>query len=1047
MTISPFSIYNASAGSGKTYTLVKEYLRVLLSMNNPLGFRNILAITFTNKAVAEMKARILETLKQFSDEGSLENPGSMFKSLCDELSLSPTQLHLKSKTILNNILHNYSAFDISTIDGFTHKIIRTFARDLRLSQNFEVELDTDALLNQAVDSLISKAGMDKQLTSVLIDYAIEKLDDDKSWDISNDLNDVAKLLVKENNLVYVQALRDKSLADFELFKKSLLERIDETERIIKQEAKGVIDLFTELNLEHSDFSGGYLPKHFVNLSEGKFDINFDAKWQQEIDTKPLYPARVKGSEALTIDRIQPELAIKFQETKALVQHLNFYRNLYKNMTPLSVLSSINKELEAIQQEENKLLISEFNTIISNEIKNQPTPFIYERLGEKFKHYFIDEFQDTSILQWENLQPLIANSLEQSQNDQTGSLMLVGDAKQSIYRWRGGQAEQFINLYNQAIEPFQVKQDVKSLASNYRSHKEIVSFNNSFFRYLSESHFSSLDYAQLYANSKQEIEIKDAGFVELEFLDTAKDEDKNELYCHAVLNKILECESLGYSPSDICVLVRKNKEGIAVSRYLIEQGIQVVSADTMLLISSREVLFILHFLTLMVQPQNQTVKAEILYYLGSKKNVEDIHAFISSNMVFGLEPFMEKLNLSGFDISAAQLLNQPLYDVVEIIVKQFGLVQISDAFVQFFMDEILDFTQKQTNSIKDFLDHFEKKKDSLSVSVSENGKAIQVMTIHRAKGLEFPVVIFPFAELDIYREVKPQVWYPLKAETNYGFSNTLIDFKQEILTYGNIGEDIYNLHQAQLELDNINLLYVALTRPIEQLYIVSKKDLKSNGVPNPKSYAGFFIEFLTHLGVWSENQSVYTFGKQHQKIMVSNPKKNFIDAEEFISHPLKQKPITMVTKSGYLWDTKQEDAIEKGNLLHVLLSKIKSDDDIEPAVEDFVADGTLVPEQAVEIKTTLYALVNHQDLKRYFSKEFKILNEQEIIDPNGEISRPDRLVFLDETSVVILDYKTGAESKKHFSQLEGYGKLLEDMHFKVTKKILVYTNEEITIKEF
>ncbi|MCB0439261.1 MAG: UvrD-helicase domain-containing protein [Mangrovimonas sp.] len=1049
MNFSPFSIYNASAGSGKTYTLVKEYLFTLFKMNNPQGFKHILAITFTNKAVSEMKVRILETLKQFSEESSVANPGSMFKSLCYELSLTPHELQQKSEILLNSILHNYGAFDVSTIDGFTHKIIRTFARDLKLSQTFEVELDTESLLSEAVDALISKTGTDTLLTSTLLDYAIEKLDDDKSWDISRDLNDIAHLLVKENNLVYVQALREKSFEDFELFKKELRLSLSKTESLVKSKAQHVLDLFTELDLEHSCFNSGYLPKHFLNLAEGKFNINFEAKWQQEIESKPLYPNRIKGSEALTIDRIQPQLASVFHETKQDVQRFNFFKNLYKNITPLSVLNSINKELEAIQLESNKLLISEFNTIISEEIKNQPTPFIYERLGEKFKHYFIDEFQDTSVLQWENLKPLISNSLEQQQHDQTGSLLLVGDAKQSIYRWRGGEAEQFIDLYNKTTIPFQVEQEVKSLGSNYRSFKEIVSFNNRFFQFLSETHFNSPAYAQLYAHSKQDVEIKHEGFVHLEFIDSSKDEDKNEHYCNSVLDKIQHCDSLGFNRGDVCVLVRKNKDGIAVSQYLIEHGIPVVSADTMLLSSSNKVLFIVNFLTLLVQPQNQIVKAEILYYLAHKQGIQDVHSFISSLMpVQDLESFMEKLGVDALsNVKAEQLLNQPLYDVVETLVSCFNLVDSSDAFVQFFMDVVLDFTQKQSNSIKEFLAYFDKKKDTLSVSVSENEKAVKVMTIHRAKGLEFPVVIFPFADLDIYREIKPQVWYPLDPKNHQGFAHSLIDYKQEIATYGEIGEAIFDIHQAQLELDNINLLYVALTRPVEHLYIISSKDLKANGEPNSKTYAGFFIEFLMHSGSWSENQLVYSFGKQQQKVTLTGGEKTFMEAEEFISHPLKQKPISIVTKSGYLWDTAQAKAIEKGNLLHFILSKIKTKNDIETTLEDFVVNGTLTIEQISALKHTLQSIIEHLDLKNYFSPEHKIRNEQEIISANGKISRPDRLVFLDEKNVVLIDYKTGAESSQHILQLDDYAQSLNEMGYDVAKKILIYTNEEITIKEF
>jgi len=430
-----FTIYNASAGSGKTFTLVKEYLKILFKSNNPEHFKRILAITFTNKAVAEMKDRIIETLKQFSDKAILDKPNSMFSAICEELQIESFTLHTKSEKLLNTILHNYAAFDISTIDGFTHRLIRTFAYDLKLPLNFEVELDQEALLNEAVDSLISKAGTDEALTKILVDFAIEKADDDKRWDVSYDFNKIAKLLVNENDIPFIDTLRGKTLDNFKELKTQLKKDITLLEASIIENSKTVLTLIEEAGLQYTDFSGSYLPKHFDNLSNTKFDINFEAGWQLDIENKTLYPKRVSNEIASVIEQIQPQIASAYNETKKAVFHYKFLKAFYKNVTPLSVLNVINNELKTLKEDQNKMLISEFNSIISNEIKNQPTPFIYERLGEKFKHYFIDEFQDTSVLQWENLIPLLDNSLA----TEMGSTMLVVDAKLAIYRLRGGKA--------------------------------------------------------------------------------------------------------------------------------------------------------------------------------------------------------------------------------------------------------------------------------------------------------------------------------------------------------------------------------------------------------------------------------------------------------------------------------------------------------------------------------------------------------------------------------------------------------------------------------
>ena len=401
MNASPFTIYNASAGSGKTFTLVKNYLKTVLQTKNPLLFRQILALTFTNKAVNEMKSRIIDTLQEFSDASILKETHPMFSTISKELGIEKQELHLRSKQLLKNILHNYASFDVSTIDKFNHRLIRTFAFDLKLPVNFEVELDQESLLNEAVDSLIQKTGTDKALTKVLVEFALEKADDDKSWNIALDFNKIAKLLVNENNLSYVAGLADKTLEDFESLKTQLKKDLTHTESLVVETANTSLDLISEAGLEHKDFLRGSLPKYFIKLSKKEFNIDYTkAAWMQKLETEPLYSKSLEASIASTIDAIQPELIQSFQHTKQLVYQLRFLKSFYKNITPLSVLNEINKALNELKLEQNKLLISEFNSLISNEIKDQPTPYIYERLGEKFKHYFIDEFQDTSKMQWQ-----------------------------------------------------------------------------------------------------------------------------------------------------------------------------------------------------------------------------------------------------------------------------------------------------------------------------------------------------------------------------------------------------------------------------------------------------------------------------------------------------------------------------------------------------------------------------------------------------------------------------------------------------------------------
>ena len=1041
---SSFTVYNASAGSGKTYTLVKEYLKILLQSTNLFLFKNILAITFTNKAVAEMKDRIITTLTEFSKEDILSSSQPMFNSICSELGLEPNVVHIKSKKLLFIIIHNYASFDISTIDGFTHKLIRTFAHDLRLPLNFEVELDQDALLSEAVDSLIAKVGSDKKLTKVLVDFAIEKADDDKSWDVAFDFNKIGKLLFNENDSYFLNRLKTKTLEDFKNLKKSLSEQLANTEKQIVEQAKDILVLIDEAGLEHNDFTRKSLPNHFKNLFEKKFHVKFDSLWQKDLlEGNRLYPTRVADDIASIIEEIQSQLIQGFEKTKQLVFHYRFLSAFYKHITPLSVLNALNIELEILKIEQNKILISEFNSVISNEIKNQPTPFIYERIGEKFKHYFIDEFQDTSKMQWENLIPLLDNSL----SSENGSTMLVGDAKQAIYRWRGGKAEQFINLFDKTKNPFQINQEVKNLKENYRSAEEIVKFNNGFFNYLSDSVFTNEKYRNLYKQAEQEPTKNETGFVELSFLNIEKDDTPSELYAEEVLKKIRACIDQGYQMKDICILVRYKKDEKSLAKFLsAQENLKVISEDGLLLASFPAINFINNLLTLLIQPKDNTVKIAVLNFLADHFQINDKHTFFKEHINLGLPELFKSFEPHNVFINNEEILELTLYDLVETIIRSFQLVEYSNAYVQFYLDTALEFSQKKGSDISAFLEHFEKKKDKLSVTANKAENAIQIMTIHKAKGLEFPVVIFPFADLDIYAEREPKEWFPINPTAFNGFSYALMNFNKDFENYGDLGLEIYNRHKAEQELDNINLLYVALTRAEEQVYILSKNENRLNQNAQAKKYSGMFINYLKHIETWNESQFTYTFGVQKKssesKVLLTEN----LPQLKFISSNKNAQNIQIVTKSGFLWDTNQLKAFEKGNLMHNIMSRIITHNDVDPTLDDFEKQGIINISQKETLKNEINNLIVHPNLGRYFEPNLTVYTEKDIITNQGIVLRPDRVVINSNNEAIIIDYKTGLHDKKYAQQLKLYEDVLIEMGIPVKKKILIYINDDISVKE-
>ncbi|MBT8274362.1 MAG: UvrD-helicase domain-containing protein, partial [Bacteroidia bacterium] len=1006
----------------------------------------ILALTFTNKAVAEMKQRILNSLKLFSSNSILTEPSPMFISICDELDSEPTVIQQKSKDLLENIIHNYAAFDISTIDKFNQKLIRTFAYDLKVPVNFEVELDTEEVLEKAVDNLIAKAGSERQLTEVLLRFALEKIDDDKSWDIAYDFNQIAKLIISENDLSKIRSVNANSLSDFKNIKNQLKQKMDVVESILLEKATSILQLIEECGLEHNDFSGrnGWVPSYFLKLSHSNFNISFDKVWMEKIGSHPLYPLTNTTDDIKeVIDEIQAEIAAAFNATKALVIEMKLLKSVYKNLTPLSVLNKIGDEIDLLKEEQNTVLISEFNAIVSDHIKSQPAPFIYERIGEKFKHFFIDEFQDTSIMQWQNLIPLIANAL----SGESASALIVGDAKQAIYRWRGGKAEQFIGLYN-SQNPFHIEKELHHLEENYRSYTSVLDFNNRFFEHISTVVFSHPNYASLYKQSSQKSTLNNEGYVELSFLNIDNESEKDQVYPSKVLEVIDDCIKQGFEEKDICILVRYKKHGVAIADYLnTRSDYNFISSETLLLSRSPEVNFIVDLLKLLTQPDAKEHKFEVASYLAVHKfELEDQHSYFLDILDLDQEAFFKSFEAHGISCNYIKLLQLPVYEAMEQIIHDFKLVPHSNAYVQFLLDFALEYVTNHQSNINGFLDHFEDKKEKLSITFPDGINAIQIMTIHKAKGLEFPVVIFPYADLDIYKERNPKVWLPISEEEITNLNFALINYNNDLKEFGESGSQLYEEHKAEMELDNINLLYVTLTRAISHLYIISRKKLNRSGAENTNTYGGLFINYLKHLGLWNDEQSCYSFGDPSKTFISDATVKASVLQEKFISTPNREMKVQIVTNSGYLWDSSQQKAIEKGNLIHLIMSQIKTKVDLEFSFEQLLRTGVINSDQVTQLKAVVLSIINHPKLSSYFSHDSLIYNERDIIQKDGSILRPDRVVINSQNEAVIIDYKSGQIKESHKNQMSVYKSALKDQGFQVLKTILVYVNEEIHLKE-
>jgi ATP-dependent exoDNAse (exonuclease V) beta subunit len=1054
---SSFSVYNASAGSGKTFSLVKEYLKKVLETTNRYQFQKILAITFTNKAAAEMKDRVLENLKLFS-EG---NENEMFSMLSEELALDKKKLQERSQTALEAILQNYSAFNITTIDSFTHKIIRTFAYDLGLPLNFEVEMDGVRLLSEAVDVLISKIGENKELTEVLIEYAVGKINEDKSWDIAFDLNASAKLLLSEDHVSQLQRLDGKSLKDFRTLEKKLKKKQQEiTSQFITFGEKG-LEIIERSGVDHKDFYQKDLPRLFNNLKTfskieiGKLD--FKGRLAKNMDAGVFYSASKSETVKQSIDAISDTLQILYFEVKAYykLEYPSYVLSQFvlKNLIPLAVLKNIQDELQAIKEQNNICLNSEFNQLISKKIKDEPAPFIYERIGEKFQNYFIDEMQDTSGLQWQNLIPLINNALSQEK----GSLLLVGDAKQAIYRWRGGKSEQFMELYKQEksvdYNPFLVEKNIQNLDTNYRSFSEIVQFNNLFFTHTSQF-LENPEYKELYLLGNQQKENRrKGGYVQLNFLKKNEldiDEKKN-----AFANQVLETvQSLPANrpKSDVCVLVRSKREGLLISEVLTQNGISIISSETLLVQNDPKVQFVVQLLSYIQNPLDTNAKFLALSFLYKhlKTNLEE-HVFYQTFLAHKGEDFYTHLQTIGVHFNYRSFLQMPFYESMEALMRSFRLFEESNAFVTCFLDFVLEFQRSKVANIAAFLEYWELKKESLSIAAVENKEAVRIMTIHKSKGLEFPIVIFP-CELNVFKEQNPTTWYDALEENLFKeFETFLVSCSEKLSLTGDFGASVYKTRKQEVALDNANLLYVALTRAVEELYIITEYKTDKKGEENTDWFSGMFINYLKSLSdenVWSDSRLEYTFGEK--RIFEENQKNEQPTHIEknmgIISSSWEAHGINIVSNSSKNWGTKQEEAIEYGLLVHEMLSKINYAEEATLTVKNYILQGLVKKEDGESILNQLKKVLSHPELKRYFQKGKKIVCERALLTKEGEKMIPDRLVFQGR-EVAILDYKTGKYEKSHRAQVTMYGDLLQKMGYQVTRKLVIYLGKQIKIDSF
>jgi ATP-dependent helicase/nuclease subunit A len=1045
-TMAEFKIIRASAGSGKTYSLTEEILKILIK--EPINyFKHILAVTFTNKATAEMKSRILHELYLLGSNQSSNHLNTLIQLTHKTEAL----IRIKAQEILHSILHGYSWFRVETIDTFFQGIIRSFVREIGIAGNYTIELDQDKVLNEAIDRLLDKVGQDKEMLDWLMEHIDTKLADGKSWGISDELLTLGRSLFRESliaKMPEIQSLLKES--DFlKAYRDTLYEIIKSYESRITEKSNQALDKLTKSNFEAQDFSYGkngpvgYLTK----LSLKQFDssrlnvkkVLESGKWASaKCDRK-------SEAENIGVNILEPALREIIDLITKDGKDYNSSVIILKNLHIMGLLSRLNDEVSGIREDKGIFLISDAAPFIQKIINENDTPFIYEKAGNQFNHLLIDEFQDTSNLQWDNFKPLISNSLSNNHD-----CLLVGDVKQSIYRWRNS---------NWEILESQVKIDFNAtiikettLDINWRSDNSIIEFNNHFFlnaanildQQLSDNTGNYILPGTIYKDVKQESpekNIKDVGYINIKIFE--KDDTlQDDVYFESeLIKRIKEMLDHNYLPGNIAILVRTKKEGSLMANTIVNANktgafktdVGVISNESLFLSSSPAVKLLISGLQFVNTPDDKLSASGLLANYLHVKGATNNGTINFPAGVFSIEMLNTYIS-PEFINSCKGLKQESLYIITEKLTLLLGLYDSNAelAYIHSFLDLVFEYTSTEHADLNRFINYWLEEGNSKTISATETSGSIRILTIHKSKGLQFPIVIIPFVNWSIVPKSNEKLWLEPE-ELPYNKLPFLPVNYSQLLEDSIFKSDFHSENYLTL-VDNLNLLYVAFTRAenaliafttneSNELKNVSKLLIDSLQLVNANTKNSLAINFNT-----SENR--YTIGKPHRATLQTQEK-----GDRFMPSIAPTGIIPQVRISGkaseFMNDqTGQKNQAGYGRILHAIMEKCITLEDISMAVQSKVEEGILSQLEGEETTLLLLKALNNKEVSGWFENKYTVLTEADIIAPGGKIKRPDR-VMLGKDEAIIVDYKFGEEEEilKHKIQVTDYMRLVNETGIK------------------
>lgn len=1025
-----FKVLRSSAGAGKTHALVKHYLSLALRDEKPSAYTAILALTFTNKAAGEMRQRVLEYLEALASEAPLDTPRTDVRdTLLREAGITPEELRRRARAMQVHMLHHWSQVAISTIDAFTRRVVMPFTRDLQLDSELRMTTEEAHYRAKAVDLLLDEAGTEPALTEVLVATCEQLLEEERSWAPAAPLLELSAELTKENALGHLALLQEMDSRAFIQARALLRERTTAFRERVRALGQQAIQAARQAGLATDDFphgAKGYFG-FFRKLADFEEWIDpgkrmVDAEATDNWATRKANPAVAAAINGLSGLFRQIFLQVNAWRETDMRDHA-IRCAILRDLLPTASLNSIALQLARLKREEGVSFFSDLTRKVMAIVQEEPAPFLYERLGERYNHFLIDEFQDTSLMQWHALLPLVENALANG-----GSVLLVGDAKQAIYRWRNGEARQFVRLPEIFGEHLLARGpelaamlrrahvEAEPLAANYRSAHNIIAFNNNLTGLLKLS--LGPDEQAVYAGHEQAARGNREGYVEVACYGPPESGEIPPPWA-LMVQAVKDCLHDGFRPADLAVLVRTGAQGAMASRLLAEQGWEVASPDGLALNMNPAVQAVVCVMAWLHRPADaQAVMAvQAMAKLGRRDGTVDPFAG-------GKRPkdCMQQWRRANPRIAV----RLPLVTLICRIAEALGHDPAGNLFVMGLVNEAHAFLKSGGDDLPAFLEHWNAVAGKRSAGGAPGKEAIQVMTVHKAKGLQFPVVILPEAGKDTRGKGNERIW--ITPDARLGAPPSALVKMTRTLLEADIPE---LLEEERLgKLDQLDVLYVAITRPEERLYI----SVEGTGqAPLPAA-------IRKALGL--EEGATWTSGSRLRNH--ETPRKEAKEPEP----PMELTPRTerggrdlaIKREAPPEWDPAEPDPLRRhGNAVHAVLARVRTMDDLPAAVAMESAAWGLEPAVSGAIAEQLAHLLAKPELQPFFGAGLEVRTEATLIDAQGHAHRPDRVVC--HAGVCrVLDIKTGAPAADHGEQVRGYMRLLQAVEKEPVEGWLLYVRD-------